>query len=73
MRYDDVILTDKDYPDAHDIEKFGHDSPADYDPLTIGYVGDYRPPFWTIKRIVFLIVALLIVVALVLPALLGVF
>lgn len=45
VRQDDVWLEDKDYPDEKDIEEFGYDSPPDYDPLTIGYIGDNRPPF----------------------------
>lgn len=69
MRRDDWIDPDE-YPDDADIEAFGDDSPPDDDPLTIGYVGDLRPPFWTTGRIVILIVALLVIGALVLPPLL---
>lgn len=50
MRHDDW-LNENEYPDEKDIEAFGDDSPPDDDPLTIGYVGDYRPPFWTPQRI----------------------
>jgi len=55
------------YPDDKDIEDFGDDSPIDYDPLTIGYVGDSRPSFWTKRRIIVLIVVLIMVGALLLP------
>lgn len=73
--YDDVhaFLDDKDYPDAEDIEEFGYDSPPDYSPLTIGYIDDERPPFWTSKKIIILIVATIIIAAFVLPALLRLF
>lgn len=69
----DVWLSDKDYPDQKDIEKFGHDSPPDYDPLTIGYIGDSRPRFWTLRRVAVLIVVLILLGALLLPPLLRVF
>ena len=65
-RLDDWIDEDE-YPDDRDVEDFGDNSPFDYDPRTIGYVGD-RPPFWTRGRIVLLIVVLLIVAALLLPS-----
>lgn len=63
-------LNDNEYPDEKDIEQFGEDSPVDYDPLTIGYVGDNRPRFWTPKRIGLLIIVLLLIGALVLPSVL---
>ena len=67
--YQEEFLSDKDYPDAEDIEEFGHDSPPDYSPLTIGYVGDTRPSFWTKKRIVLAIVAILLIAVLLLTLL----
>ncbi len=67
-QYDDW-LDDNEYPSDADIEAFGDFSPIDYDPLTIGYVGDSRPSFWTTKRIILLLVALLIIGALTLPLL----
>ncbi|MEM9953849.1 MAG: hypothetical protein AAF846_19725 [Chloroflexota bacterium] len=73
MRHHDVWLEDKDYPDEKDIEEFGYDSPPDYDPLTIGYIGDNRPPLWSTRRVVFLIFTLLIVSALFLPFFLRLF
>jgi hypothetical protein len=69
MRDDDWIRADE-FPDDADIEAFGDDSPPDNDPLTIGYVGDYRPPFWTTRRIVLLVVIVVIISALLLPLLL---
>ncbi|MDQ7027643.1 MAG: hypothetical protein Q9P44_19030 [Anaerolineae bacterium] len=72
MRYDDWI-DDDEYPDDEDIEAFGYDSPPDNDPLTIGYVDDSRPAFWTTRRIVLLIVILIIFGALLFPSLLRLF
>lgn len=66
---DDSWLNDDEYPDERDMEAFGDDSPVDYDPLTIGYVGDSRPPFWTPKRIALLIGVLVLLGALLLPLL----
>lgn len=66
----DVWLDNNEYPDEKDIEAFGYDSAPDYDPLTIGYVGDSRPRFWTGRRIGILIVALMLIGALILPPLL---
>jgi len=63
-------LDDKDYPDQHDIDKFGDDSPYDDDPLTIGYIGEPRPSFWNAKRIGLAVIILLMVGALVVPSLL---
>lgn len=68
MRRDDWI-DDDEYPDDDDIEAFGEDSPSDNHPLTIGYVGSSLPPFWTIGRVVLLIVGLLLISALLLPLL----
>lgn len=61
---EDVWFDENEYPDEKDIEQFGDDSPPDFDPLTIGYVGDLRPPFWTTGRIILLIVVLFLVAAL---------
>ena len=57
-RRDDWIDEDE-YPDDRDIADLGDDAPADYDPRTIGYVGN-RPSFWSPARIVLLIVVLVI-------------
>ncbi len=67
-RLDDWIDEDE-YPDDRDVDEFSDDSPMDYDPRTIGYVGD-RPSSWTRGRILLLIVVLVIVLALLLPAIL---
>ncbi|MDZ4770150.1 MAG: hypothetical protein SGJ24_13555 [Chloroflexota bacterium] len=67
-RRDDWIDEDE-YPDDADVEQFGESSPPDNDPLTIGTVGSIRPPFWTRGRIALLVIGLIIVAALVLPAL----
>ena len=66
-------LDNNEYPDDKDIDEFGDDSPVDYDPLTIGYLGDSCPSFWTAKRIGVLLVALLLISALILPPLLQLF
>ena len=66
----DIWLDSNEYPDEKDIEAFGDESPVDYDPLTIGYLGDSRPKFWTTRRLVVLIVVLILISALVLPSLL---
>ena len=63
-RRDDWIDEDE-YPDDRDVEQLGDDAPADYDPRTIGYVGE-RPPFWTGARIVLLIIVVCIVLAMLL-------
>lgn len=67
------FLSDKDYPDENDIEEFGHHSPPDYSPLTIGYVGDSRPSFWSKKRIVLASGGLLLIGVLLLPLLFRLF
>jgi hypothetical protein len=69
MRRDDWI-DDDEYPDEDDIEAFGEDSPPDNHPLTIGYVGNSRPSFWTKGRIILLITGLVLIGAFVLPLLL---
>jgi hypothetical protein len=69
----DIWLDNNEYPDEKDIEAFGYDSPVDYDPLTIGYIGNSRPRFWTPKRIVLLIVVLFLIGVLLLPSLLRLF
>jgi len=70
MRHD-AWLNDNEYPDEKDIERFGDDSPPDYDPLTIGYVGDARPRFWTTTRIIWLIIILFLLAAFLLPPILS--
>ena len=65
-RLDDWIDEDE-YPDDRDVENFGDESPTDYDPRTIGYIGKRRQGLWTPRRIILLVVGLLIVAALVLP------
>jgi hypothetical protein len=69
-RRDDWI-DDDEYPDDRDVEDFGETSPPDNDPLTIGYVGDLRPPYWTPRRLIILVIVLLIVAALLLPLLIN--
>lgn len=71
MSYNDWI-DDDEYPSDEDIERYGEASPVDYDPLTVGYLGDSRANFWTPRRIFVLVVALLMIAALVLPSLLNV-
>lgn len=66
----DDWLTENDYPDDDDIEAFGYDSEPDYSPLTIGYIGDERPSFWTANRVALVIGIGVLVVALLLPMLL---
>jgi hypothetical protein len=61
-------IDDDEYPDDRDIEALGDESPPDYDPRTIGYVGR-RPAFWTPARLLFALLALILVAALVLPQL----
>lgn len=65
--YDDAWLDDKEYPDEQDIAEFGDDAPPDYDPLTIGYVGDSRPAFWTRRRMMLLVVSLIMIATLLMP------
>jgi len=62
-RLDDWIDEDE-YPDDRDVEEFGDQSPSDYDPRTIGYVGKRRPGFWTTQRIILLVIVVLILAAL---------
>ncbi len=69
-RFDDWI-DDDEYPDDKDVEAFGDDSPADYDPRTIGYVGERRPGFWTRQKIILLVIVLMIVAAIFLPQVIG--
>ncbi len=63
----DNWIDEDEYPDDRDVDEFGDDSPVDYDPRTIGRVGD-RPPFWTRGKILLLVVVLVIVAALLLPS-----
>lgn len=67
MRRDDWI-DDDEYPDDRDVAALGDESPPDFDPLTIGYVGR-RPPFWTPARVVIAVIALVLIAALLLPLL----
>ena len=71
MRQDEW-LDASEFPDDDDIEAFGYDSEPDYSPLTIGYVGDERPSFWTVRRIYLLIGGAIIVAILLVPLLLRV-
>jgi hypothetical protein len=66
MRRDDWI-DDSEYPDEDDIAAFGEDSPPDNDPLTIGYIGDRRPPFWTPAKIGIVVIVVLMLTFLLLP------
>lgn len=68
-RRDDWI-DDDEYPDERDIAELGDEAAPDSDPLTIGYVGDRRQPFWTLRRLVVLAIVLLMIAALLLPELL---
>jgi len=63
----DNWIDEDEYPDDRDVEEFGDESPVDYDPRTIGYIGKRRPGFWTTRRIILSIICLLIVAALLLP------
>ncbi|HVU12449.1 MAG TPA: hypothetical protein VHD90_14295 [Phototrophicaceae bacterium] len=65
-RYDDWI-DDDEYPDDRDVEEFGDDSPVDYDPRTIGYVGKGRPGFWTRQKIILLVIIMIVLAAIFLP------
>lgn len=62
-------LSDDEYPDEADIEAFGDDSQPDYDPLTIGYLGESPPPFWTNRRISVLVLVVIMIGALLVPLL----
>lgn len=66
----DEWLNDEEYPDAHDIDDLGDDSPGDYDPLTIGRIPTIRPPFWTRTRIFIAVILLLILLTYLLPRIL---
>ena len=70
--YNDDRLDESEYPDERDMDDFGDDSPVDYDPMTVGYLGDGRPAFWTPRRIIIAVVVALMVGALVVPLILGV-
>lgn len=69
----DFSLDEDEYPDDKDIAEFGDDSPADFEPITIGYVGDWQAPFWTGRRIALLIGAIIIIALLLLPFFLKLF
>lgn len=62
-RRDDDWLDADEYPDERDIRALGDESPYDDDPLTIGYVPGVRQPFWTRRRIIVGVIALLIVLS----------
>jgi hypothetical protein len=62
----DAWLDENDYPDEKDIDEFGEDAPPDFEPQTIGFVGNWRPPFWTPRRLVFLIIGGILITLLVL-------
>ncbi len=61
-RRDDWI-DDDEYPDDADVERYGEDSPGDYDPLTMGRMGRRRAPFWTRTRIVMAVIVIVLVVS----------
>ncbi len=58
------FIEDDEYSDDKDLDEFGYESPHDDDYLTIGYLGDNRPRFWTPKRIGILIIVLILIIAL---------
>lgn len=68
--YNEDWLDENEFPSDEDIAEFGDNAPPDDDPLTIGYVEGYHQPFWTVRRIISLMIVLIIVAALVLPLLL---
>ena len=55
-------LDEDEYPDDKDVEEFGEESPVDYDPLTMGRVGNLRVPFWTRKRVAVALVVFVLVI-----------
>jgi hypothetical protein len=61
-RRDDWLDNDE-YPDERDVDDFGDDSPLDYDPLSIGRVGNLRTPFWTRGRILLAVVLIILLLA----------
>jgi hypothetical protein len=62
----DAWLDENDYPDEKDMDEFGDDVPPDFEPQTIGFVGNWRPRFWTPRRLVILIVGGILISLLVL-------
>jgi len=61
-RRDDWI-DDDEYPDDKDIDDFGEDSPVDTHRRTMGRVGKLRDPFWTRKRIILALIALILLLS----------
>ena len=70
MSYDDW-LDENEYPSDKDMDDLGDDSPVDYDPLTVGYLGDSNRQFWTTRNIIIAVVVIIMVGALLLPPLLS--
>jgi hypothetical protein len=65
----DNWIDEDEYPDDKDVEDFGDESPVDYHPRTMGYLGGKRSGFWTTGRIILLVIVLVIVAAMLLPLL----
>ncbi len=59
----DDWLDEDEYPEERDVDDFGDDSPLDYDPLSIGHVGNVRTPFWTRERILLAVVLIVLLLA----------
>lgn len=53
-------LDEDEYPDDRDVDEFGDDSPIDYDRMTIGKVRGVNTQFWTRSRIIFAVVAVIL-------------
>lgn len=60
-------IDEDEYPDEGDVDRFGDDSPGDYDSRTIGRVRGEHAPFWTGTRIVLALVLIILLAALILP------
>ena len=60
-------IDEDEYPDEDDIDRFGDDSPGDYDPRTIGHARGIREPFWTWPRIALAVVVIILLVAFIVP------
>lgn len=65
----DNWIDDDEYPDDDDVEEFGETSPPDFDPLTVGFVGN-RPSFWSSKRLALLVIVIIVLAAVLLPTIL---
>ena len=61
-RRDDWLSKDE-YPDEADMDRFGDDSPGDYDPRTIWRVRGVNTSFWTRTRIVIAVVVFILLVS----------